>query len=450
MLPAPARVGRPRRYCSDTCRSAARRTRRRVREAGAAAFAGPCATHVAGHSCGRTARFVIVLNRRETRLCDPCYQAALDFLIGQGVTARDVDTIRLTDATPSADALRSNDANTTPSPAASALPALPPGSVPAAVRAVPGGGPRRRPRALLIEDDEALVAALEAALSRSGGYQVSHAYDGSTGLREAYARRPDIVLLDIMLPGIDGIEVLRRLRSVSDIPVIFLTARGDDQDLVIGLAAGADDYVVKPCSPRELLARMARVLRRHGETAHEPAVWEDGLLRLDSLSLEAHVVGQPLELTPIEFRLLDLLVRNAGAVQPFGRLLAAAWNDPEAAAFSRVKFAVSRLRRKLDATPLGGDAIVSARGIGYFYRSPSAPRPPADTETPREGHGHAGRILDILNEREREREREGGGGSEREGGLDRRRGGAGGGERDGGSGREGGSGGESGSGGARA
>ncbi|WP_220183615.1 response regulator transcription factor [Streptomyces diacarni] len=426
MLPAPARVGRPRRYCSDTCRSAARRTRRRVQEAGTAVFAGPCATHVAGHPCGRTARFVIVLNRRETRLCDPCYQAALDFLIGQGVTARDVDTIRLTDATRSAHPIRSNDANTTPSPTASPMPALTPRSVPAAVHVTPGGGPRRRPRALLIEDDEALVAALEAALSRSGGYQVSHAYDGSTGLREAYAQRPDIVLLDIMLPGIDGIEVLRRLRSVSDIPVIFLTARGDDQDLVIGLAAGADDYVVKPCSPRELLARMARVLRRHGETAHEQAVWEDGLLRLDSLSLEAHAVGQPLELTPIEFRLLNLLVRNAGAVQPFGRLLAAAWNDPEATAFSRVKFAVSRLRRKLDATPLGGDAIVSARGIGYFYRSPSTPRPPADTETPRGGHGHAGRILDILNDRERggdrererggDREREGGGGSEREGG----------------------------------
>lgn len=378
-LPAPAKVGRPRRYCSDTCRSAARRVRRRAEKV-SALTAGPCATDIAGHSCGRTARFAVVLNRRETRLCDTCYEVAVDFLVGQGVAARDVTTVRLTER-----------GEQSPAPDEPA-----PGPVPPS----PAGSPRPRPRVLLIEDDESMVTVIGMVLSRRGGYRVSHALDGATGLREAYAQRPDLVLLDIMLPGIDGIEVLRRLRSVSDVPVIFLTARSDDQDLVIGLAAGADDYIVKPFRPEELLARMARVLRRHGSTETQEPVYEDGLLRLNSLSLEAHVVGRPLELTPVEFRLLDLLVRNAGAVQPFGHLLATAWNDPGGQASARVKFAVSRLRRKLDATPLGGDAIVSARGIGYFYRPPSASRPPADEETPRTGHGHAGRILDILNNRE--------------------------------------------------
>ncbi|KAK1178048.1 response regulator transcription factor [Streptomyces sp. NBS 14/10] len=346
--------------------------------------AGPCATDIAGHSCGRTARFAIVLNRRETRLCDRCYEVALDYLVSQGVSAHDVRTVRLTDR----DEQRPAPDEPTPRP------------VPPPVPLSPAGSPRRPPRVLMIEDDDALGTALGMVLSRRGGYQVSHALDGSTGLREAYAQRPDLVLLDIMLPSIDGIEVLRRLRSVSDVPVIFLTARSDDQDLVIGLAAGADDYVVKPFSPNELLARMARVLRRHGTTENQEPVYEDGLLRLNSLSAEVHVVSKPLQLTPVEFRLLNCLVRNAGAVQPFEHLLATAWNDPGGQASTRVKFAISRLRRKLDATPLGGDAIVSARGIGYFYRPPSAPRPSADAESPRLGHGHAGRILDILNNRE--------------------------------------------------
>ncbi|MEU3255711.1 response regulator transcription factor [Streptomyces sp. NPDC006997] len=375
-LPAALKVGRPRRYCSATCRSAARRARRRAEKAGGTGpSAGLCATDVAGHSCGRAARFAVTLNRRETRLCGPCHEAAMDFLISQGVTARDVRTVRLTgpDAQP---------------PTPSAVPAP----------ATAHGG--RRPRVLLIEDDEAFVAMLEMILTRGGGYQVSHATDGATGLREAYAQRPELVLLDIMLPGIDGIEVLRRLRSVSDVPVIFLTARSEDQDLVIGLAAGADDYVVKPFRSNELLARMARVLRRHGGTEDQEPVYEDGLLRLDSLSLEAHVLGRPLELTATEFRLLNLLVRNAGTVQPFGNLLTTAWNDPGGQATTRVKFTISRLRRKLDATPLGGDSIVSARGIGYFYRPPSTRQPPAAAEPSRSGHGHADRILDLLNQRE--------------------------------------------------
>ncbi|WP_199809984.1 response regulator transcription factor [Streptomyces sp. NRRL F-5126] len=375
-LPTAHRVGRPRCYCSATCRSAARRARRRAEKAGGTALsAGLCTTDIAGHSCGRVARFAVMLNRRETRLCGPCYEAAMDFLISQGVTARDVRTVRLT-----------------------GLEAQPP--TPPTVPAPAVGGPGRCPRVLLIEDDKALVTALEMLLRQRGDYLVSHASDGATGLREAYAQRPDLVLLDIMLPGIDGIEVLRRLRSVSDVPVIFLTARNDDQDLVIGLAAGADDYIVKPFRVDELLARIARVLRRHGGREDQEPVYEDGLLRLDSLSLEAHVLGKPLELTATEFRLLNLLVRNAGTVQPFGNLLATAWNDPGGQATSRVKFTISRLRRKLDATPLGGNAIVSARGIGYFYRPPSTPRASAAVEAPRAGHGHADRILDILNHRE--------------------------------------------------
>ncbi len=392
-LPAAAKVGRPRRYCSASCRSAARRARHRAEKAGGLALpAGPCATDIAGRSCGRVARFAITLNRRETRLCGPCYKAAIDFLIGQGVTADDVRAVPL--AAP--------EARPVPAPATPAAPGVPHPAT---------GRPGRPFRLLLIEDDEALRDILGMLLPRSDGYLVSSVGDGETGLRAAYTQRPDLVLLDIMLPGINGIEVLRRLRSVSDVPVIFLTARSDDQDLVIGLAAGADDYIVKPFNARELKARVARVLRRHQATEHQRAVYEDGLLRLDSLTLEARVVGKPLELTPTEFRLLNQLVRHPGAVQPFGQLLAVAWNDPGGRATSRVKFMVSRLRRKLDATPLGGDAIASARGIGYFYRPPAgpppagppstSPPPPADAKSRPSGQAHAGRLLDILNKHER-------------------------------------------------
>ncbi|UED85063.1 response regulator transcription factor [Streptomyces profundus] len=381
-LPVAARVGRPRRYCSASCRSAARRARRRAESAGGTALpAGPCATDIAGHRCGRAARFAITLSRRETRLCGPCHKAAIDFLIGQGVTARDIRAVPLTGPEPQPD----------PVPATPAAPSA----------RHPVGRPLRPARVLLIEDDDALRDVLRMVLTRGDAYLVSSARDGETGLRAAYTQRPDLVLLDIMLPGIDGIEVLRRLRGVSDVPVIFLTARSDSQDLVIGLAAGADDYIVKPFDVNELKARIARVLRRHQVTESRQAVYEDGLLRLNSLTLEAHVVGEPLALTPTEFRLLNQLVRFPGAVQPFGQLLAAAWNDPGGRGANRVKFMVSRLRRKLDATPLGSDAIASARGIGYFYRPPVSPPPPADPRTPPAGHGHAGRILDLLNTRER-------------------------------------------------
>ncbi|MGW9213268.1 response regulator transcription factor [Embleya sp. NPDC055664] len=347
-LPAAADVGRPRRYCSATCRSAARRARHRAEHAsGATAPAGLCAADVAGHPCAREARFAVTLNRRETRFCGPCHSATMDFLIGQGVSAREVRTVRLESRPPAP-------RNTGPAP--------PPAT----------GDPDRRSHILVIDDDRNLVEMLELLLCQRGNYLVSHANDGATGLREAYAQRPDLVLLDIMMPGMNGIEVLRRLRSVSDVPVIFLTAMDADQALVMGLAAGADDYIVKPFRLGEFLARIANVLRRRGGTENQEAVHEDGLLRLNSLGLEAHVLGKPLKLTATEFRLLNVLVRNAGVVEPFGRLLTTAWNDRDGRATGRGKFAISRLRRKLDDTPLGGDAIVSARGIGYVYR----PRPP--------------------------------------------------------------------------
>ncbi|MEV0373385.1 response regulator transcription factor [Streptomyces sp. NPDC050636] len=252
-------------------------------------------------------------------------------------------------------------------------------------------GPARPTRLLLVEDDDAILEALRLGLMRRG-YTVLAEGTGRAGLRSAYLQRPDLVLLDVMLPDIDGYEVLRRLRTVSDVPAIFLTARNDTADTVVGLESGADDYIVKPCHLIEIIARIERVLHRYraAERQHDD-VYDDGLVRLDSQQHQAWAAGSPLPLSTTEFRVLDRLVRHAGLVQHFATLLEAGWDAlAPAAARDRIKFTISRLRSKLDGTPVGGESIVSVRGIGYLYRSPTTPPLPAPrrTSTPA-GYGHA-------------------------------------------------------------
>jgi two-component system KDP operon response regulator KdpE len=257
-----------------------------------------------------------------------------------------------------------------------------------------------RARILLIEDDPHVARALAGALTRHR-YTVVHEASGSAGLHTAYAQRPDLVLLDLGLPDIDGYEVLTRLRAVSDVPVIVVTARSAVQDRLHGLNRGADDYLVKPYPVAELLARMERVLdRRRSAEQWAEGVYDDGLIRLDSQTFEASVADAPLKLTPTEFRVLDLLVRNTGTVQPFRKLLARAWDDPNGRDTEKVKFTISRLRRKLDSTAVGSTSILSARGIGYLYRAPgsSTADNPAPSRSPssRSSYGHAGNVLSIL------------------------------------------------------
>ncbi|MEV2198335.1 response regulator transcription factor [Streptomyces phaeochromogenes] len=200
---------------------------------------------------------------------------------------------------------------------------------------------------------------------------------GHAGLRSAYLQRPDPVLLDVILPDTDGFEVLRRLRTVSDVPVIFLTARNDSVDTVVGLTSGADDYTTKPCQPREIIARIERVLHRYRATERRhDDIYDDGPLRLDSEQHQAWAAGSPLPLSTTEFRVLDHLVRRADTVQYFTTLLQAGWDNPAPSARDRIKFTISRLRSKLDTTPAGGASIVSVRGIGYLYRSPTTPPNP--------------------------------------------------------------------------
>lgn len=190
---------------------------------------------------------------------------------------------------------------------------------------------------------------------------------------------------------------MQKLRRVSDVPVIVLTAKNDIEGKVFGLTLGADDYLAKPFHPKELVARIARALQRHSSRSWGQEVYDDGLLRLDSMIQQVWVNGSPLPLTLLQFRLIEILVRNAGVVQPVRKILAKAWDDPTGKDTGRVKFAVTRLRRKLDNTELGSDAIVSARGIGYLYQPPGTrtsirrrPQPSTDSS-----YGHAGRLLNV-------------------------------------------------------
>lgn len=270
-----------------------------------------------------------------------------------------------------------------------------------------GRGAAQPTRLLLVEDDDAIREALCLALTRQG-YEVMGEGTGRAGLRSAYLQRPDLVLLDVMLRDIDGMEVLRRLRAVSDVPVIYLTARSDPIDVIVGLETGADDYIVKPCQAREIDARIRRVLYRYRAAERRDGdLYDDGLLRLDSLQQQAWAAGVLLPLSRTEFRVLDRLVRHTGTVQHFGTLLAAGWGAASPGARDRVKFTVSRLRGKLDATPVGGGSIVSVRGMGYLYRSPTTPSlPPSPKPTAAStGYGHTHALHDGSRAQDRAEER---------------------------------------------
>jgi DNA-binding response OmpR family regulator len=225
-------------------------------------------------------------------------------------------------------------------------------------------------RLLVVEDDPDIAMALRLLLTRAG-HEVAHAKDGRTGLRDAYTGRPELVILDIGLPGLDGWQVLERLRDVSDVPVLLLTAHGQESDKVRGLRGGADDYLTKPFTNAELVARVEALLRRSaGPASWADEVYDDGVLRIDPAARRTFVAGEEVRLTPTEFRLLNVLVRHAGAVLSPNQLLAQAWDDPTGIGPERVKFAVLRLRRKLGWTDPDASPIESVRGFGYRYRRP--------------------------------------------------------------------------------
>jgi DNA-binding response OmpR family regulator len=219
---------------------------------------------------------------------------------------------------------------------------------------------------LLVEDDADIRRGLETVLTRAG-LAVLHAADGRAGLRAVHAQRPDVVVLDIGLPGMDGWQVLERLRDLSDLPVLLLTARGAEAEKVRGLRAGADDYLTKPFGNAELVARVQALLRR-GTGTPPPELYDDGTVRLDTAARTVLVGGEEARLSPTEFRLLAYLVRNSGQVVTPNQLLDRVWGDPTGVGPERVKFAVLRLRRRLGWSDPVSSPIQAVRGMGYRYR----------------------------------------------------------------------------------
>jgi DNA-binding response OmpR family regulator len=217
---------------------------------------------------------------------------------------------------------------------------------------------------LLIEDDPLVRRGLELALSRHG-HDVRTAHTGEEGLREFRSSAPDLVVLDLMLPGVDGFEVCRRIRAAGEVPVIMLTARDDDFDVVNGLAAGADDYVVKPTRPTVLDARIRAVLRR--STGTEDGVRAHGDLRVDTTGLTVSLRGEPVTLTPTELRLLLTLSRSPGRVFSREQLLREVWEHDYLGDSRLVDNCVQRLRAKIEADPAAPRYVQTVRGFGYRF-----------------------------------------------------------------------------------
>ncbi|HEU4327537.1 MAG TPA: response regulator transcription factor [Roseiflexaceae bacterium] len=220
---------------------------------------------------------------------------------------------------------------------------------------------------LIVDDEPTIVEVVELYLRREG-FVVQTAADGNAALAAVERRRPDLVVLDLMLPGLSGLEVTRRIRAGGALPIIMLTARGEETDRVVGLELGADDYVTKPFSPRELVARVKAVLRRaQPAQAAPPAddVLALGGLRLDPAAHSVTLDGRALNLTAREFDLLAFLMRNPGRVFTREQLLDQVWGFTFASDLSTVTVHVRRLREKIERDPTNPTLLQTVWGVGY-------------------------------------------------------------------------------------
>ena len=221
---------------------------------------------------------------------------------------------------------------------------------------------------ILVIDDEETTVQLIAILLERRGYEVIKAFRADDGLRKAYRNQPDLVLLDIMMPDMDGWEVCKRLREMSDVPIIFLTARGEVRDVVRGLEMGADDYVVKPYDNEELVARVKAHLRRSPRpNMSEELVFNGGDFRINFMNREVRVRNEIKHLTPKEFNLLGVLVRQAGRVVTRNDLVTEAWGEEYADAIDSLKLYIHYLRQKLESNPDRPEYILTLRGVGYRF-----------------------------------------------------------------------------------
>ncbi len=226
-------------------------------------------------------------------------------------------------------------------------------------------------RVLLIDDDPLTREVVCGALERAG-YQVGEATEGRAGLRKLYAFAPDLVILDVEMPELDGWATLERLRDVCEVPVIMLTARTGELERVRGLKSGADDYVVKPFGAQELIARVHALLRRSGQGAEQRELYADGRVTVDFAAREVICDGHEVSLTPLEFRLLATFVAHPNQVLSREQLLELVWGDAYAVSLGQVKLYVAYLRRKLAPDAPDTAPIETVRGFGYRYRRASA------------------------------------------------------------------------------
>src|SRR5206468_645190 len=226
------------------------------------------------------------------------------------------------------------------------------------------------PRVLVIDDDDD-IRGLVAELLRRAGLEVDEAGDGRAGLRAFHQTPADVVVLDVSMPELDGWETLERIRDLSDVPVMMLTARGEELERVRGLQAGADDYLVKPFGKQELVARVQALLRRasRGTGEGQAETYADAYLSIDWAQARVMVTDREVQLTPLEFRLLSTFVRHPRQVLSREQLLELVWGDTYGVGGDQVKLYIGYLRRKLDPESSDTVPIETVRGFGYRYKA---------------------------------------------------------------------------------
>ena len=229
-------------------------------------------------------------------------------------------------------------------------------------------------RRILVVDDDRDIRKLVAELLRRRGHDVTEAENGRAGLRALHASPPDLVLLDVSMPDLDGWQTLERIRDLTDVPVLMLTARGDELERVRGLQAGADDYVTKPFGRQELVARVQALLRRaeRRPERERTETYADGVLSIDFAQRAVTYAGRDVALTPLEFKLLSAFVRHPRQVLSRDQLLDLVWGDAFAVSGDQVKLYVGYLRRKLDPEAPDSVPLETVRGFGYRYRPSGA------------------------------------------------------------------------------
>jgi DNA-binding response OmpR family regulator len=227
------------------------------------------------------------------------------------------------------------------------------------------------PRVLVIDDDDDIRNLVRMLVERTGA-TVHDAANGKEGLREFHSWRPDLVVLDVNMPEMDGWNVLDRIRDMSEVPVLMLTARGEELERVRGLQSGADDYVVKPFGKQELVARIQALLRRaaRGGSEAEAETYADSFVAIDWGQARVSVGDREVQLTPLEFRLLSTFVRHPRQVLSRDQLLELVWGDAFGVGGDQVKLYVGYLRRKLDPKEPDSVPIETVRGFGYRYKTP--------------------------------------------------------------------------------